>query len=75
MNCMSQILSQLRDHLTVIIGECDMLEDTFVDQSDITTRIDIIRNAAHRIANAIDGRFQPASGMFTEDRAADVQTT
>lgn len=65
---MSQTLSQVKDHLTVIIGECDMLEDIFPAQTDLLTRINVIRNAAYRVVGAIDGPSQPASKMLVVDR-------
>jgi hypothetical protein len=65
---MSQTLLHLQDHLTVIIGQCDMLEDSFSGRSEVMTRINVIRNAAHRIANAIDCQSWPPSEMFAEDR-------
>ncbi len=53
---MSKNVSQrLRDHLTVIIGECDLLEDTLGARSDVMPRINVIRNAAYRVAKAIEG--------------------
>ena len=62
---MSQTLSQVRDHLTVVIGECDMLEDILSAQSDLVTRINVIRNAAYRVLNAIEP-LQP-SKLFAVD--------
>jgi hypothetical protein len=66
-NGMSQMLLQLQDHLIVIIAECDMLEDDFSDRSDVMTRINVIKNAVHRIANAIDCQSRPPSEIFAED--------
>jgi len=66
--CMSQTPLHLQDHLTVIIGQCDMLEDIFSARSEVMTRINVIRNAAHRIANAIECQSWPPSEMFAEDR-------
>jgi len=45
---------RLHDHLSVIITECNLLEDTFGARSDVMTRVNIIRNAANRVANAIE---------------------
>jgi hypothetical protein len=70
---MSQKFLQLRDHLTVIISQCDMLEDIFSARTDVITRINVIRNASHRIENAIDCQSWPASEMFAEDRDDDVR--
>jgi hypothetical protein len=49
------VSQRLRDHLTVIIGECDLLEDTLGARSDAMTSIKVIRNAAYRVAKAIEG--------------------
>ena len=49
------------------MAECDMLEDTFSARSDAMTRINVIRNAAHRIANAIESQSWPAE-MFAGGR-------
>jgi hypothetical protein len=65
---MSQTFLHLRDHLTVIISQCDMLEDIFSARTEVMTRIDVIRNAAHRIANAIACQSSLPSEMFAEDR-------
>ena len=64
---MSELLLELHDHLTVIIGQCDMLEDTFSSRSEIMTRINVIRNAAQRIANAIAPQPCTPTEMFGED--------
>jgi hypothetical protein len=65
---MSQELLHLQDHLAVIIGQCDTLEDIFSKRSDVMTRINVIRNAAHRVVNAIEGQAWPPSEVFAEDR-------
>lgn len=61
---MSELLLELHDHLTVIIGQCDMLEDTFSARAEVMTRINVIRNAAHRIANTITHQPCPPTEMF-----------
>ena len=66
--CMSQTFLHLQDHLTVIVSQCDMLEDIFPARTDVMERINVIRNAAHRIENAIEGQSWPASEMLVEDR-------
>ncbi len=67
---MSELLLELHDHLTVIIGQCDMLEDTFAARTEVMTRINVIRNAAQRIANTIARQPCPPTEMFREDRWA-----
>ena len=51
---MSKSLVRLRGHLAVIASQCDMLEDIFSARKEVMTRINVIRNAAHHITNAID---------------------
>ena len=65
---MSELHLELHDHLTVIIGQCDMLEDTFSARTEVMTRINVIRNAAQRIANTITHQPCPPTEMFREDR-------
>ena len=67
---MSELLLELHDHLTVIIAQCDMLEDTLSARTDVMTRINVIRNAAQRIANTIARQPCPPTEMFREDRWA-----
>ncbi len=50
---MPQRIVQLQDHLAVIINQCDILEDSFSARSEVMSRLDVIRNAVHRIVNAI----------------------
>jgi len=72
---MSELLLELHDHLTVIIGQCDILEDTFSARTDVMTRINIIRNAAQRIANTITHQPCPPTEMVGEDRLGKVNGT
>lgn len=51
---MSKSLARLRGHLAVIASQCDMLEDIFSARNEIMTRVNVIRNAAHHITNAIE---------------------
>ena len=68
---MSELLLELHDHLTVIIGQCDMLEDAFSARTEVMTRINVIRNAAQRIANTIRPSAVPTDGnVFGKDRWA-----
>ncbi len=53
---MPQRVVALQDHLAVIINQCDILEDTFSARSEVMSRLDVIRNAVHRIVNAIAGQ-------------------
>ncbi len=64
---MSQTFLHLQNHLTVIISQCDLLEDMFSARTEVMTRVNVIRNAAHRIANAIDWQSWPAAEVFAED--------
>lgn len=65
---MSRTFLPLQDHLTIIISQCDMLEDVFSARTEVMTRVNVIRNAAYRIANAIDSQRLPASEIFADDR-------
>lgn len=67
-------MAQLQDHISIIISECDMLEDIFSDRSEVMTAINVIRNAAHRIARTINGQSQSASEMFAENAPTPAQT-
>jgi len=60
----TNVSQSLHDHLTVIIAECDLLEDTFGARSDVMTPINIIRNAAHRVANAVEDESRPPFERF-----------
>jgi len=51
---MSKSWARLRGHLAVIASQCDMLEDIFSSRNEIMTRVNVIRNAAHHITNAIE---------------------
>lgn len=59
-------LSQLKDHLAVIANQCDLLEDLYAARPEATTAINVIRNAAHRVAKEIEGQSWPASQLFAE---------
>ena len=58
---MSKSSLRLRGHLAVIASQCDMLEDIFSAQNEIMRRVNVIRNAAHHITNAIELQFGSAS--------------
>ena len=58
---MSKSLVRLRGHLAVIASQCDMLEDIFSARNEIMTRVNVIRNAAHHITNAIELQSQSLS--------------
>ena len=49
----SQLVNELRGELTVIIGQCDMLEDTFSNEANAAARIKTIKTAALRMADRI----------------------
>lgn len=66
--CTPQTLLHLQHHLAVIMNQCDMLEDVFSAQTEVMARVNVIRNAAGRIANEIASQSRPASEMFADDR-------
>jgi hypothetical protein len=47
------LLNELRNELTVIIGQCDMLEDSFATQAHLLARIKAIKTVALRLADNI----------------------
>ena len=65
---MSKSSVRLRGHLAVIVSQCDMLEDVFSARNEIMLRINVIRNAAHRITKAIDLQSWSSSEVIVEDR-------
>jgi hypothetical protein len=52
-NSNSQLVNDLRNEITVIIGHCEMLEDALSDQAPFLARIKIIKTVALRIADRI----------------------
>ena len=48
-----QLVNELRNELTVIIGQCDMLEDVFSTRADSLARVKAIKAVALRIADRI----------------------
>jgi hypothetical protein len=65
---MSKSSVRLQSHLAVIVSQCDMLEDIFSARSEIMMRVNVIRNATHRITKAIDLPSQSSS-----DRTGDAR--
>ena len=63
-------MSHLQDHVAIIISECDVLEDIFSDRRDAMTAINIIKNAARRIASTINSQSQAASEIIPDDQRA-----
>jgi len=53
------LVSELRNGLTVIIGHCDMLEDACSTQVDSLGRIKSIKAVALRMANRISQQTLP----------------
>ena len=66
---MSKSSVRLRGHLAVIITQCDMLEDIFAARSEIMMRINVIRNAARRITNAVGLQSLSPSVLSSKGRS------
>ena len=64
--------SQLQD-LAVIVNHCDLLEDLYSARPEAATPINVIRNAAHRIAKDIESQFRPAPQVFVEGARESVR--
>jgi hypothetical protein len=56
-----QLANELRNELTVIIGQCEMLEDTPSARSPVLAHIKAIKTAALRMAGRIS--HQPWPGV------------
>ena len=54
-----QLVDDLRHELTVIIGQCDMLEDTFSTQAHPLARVKAIKAVALRLADKISHQPWP----------------
>ena len=54
----------------MVVSQCDLLEDIFWLQSEIMIRINVIRNAVHRITNAIALQSWSPSEIVSKDRKA-----
>lgn len=65
---MSKSSVRLRGHLAVIASQCDMLEDIFSARNEIMTRVNVIRNAAHHITNAIELQSRSSSERMSGSR-------
>ena len=55
----TQLTNELRSELTVIVGHCDMLEDTFSNQANAAARIKAIKTTALRMADRISRQPSP----------------
>jgi len=54
-----QVADGLRNELTVIIGQCEMLEDALSNQTPLLAHIRVIKTAALRMAERISNQPWP----------------
>jgi hypothetical protein len=54
----------------MVASQCDLLEDIFSSQSEIMIRMNVIRNAARRITNAIELQSWSGFEASSKDRNA-----
>jgi hypothetical protein len=55
-NANSTLVNELRNDLTVIIGQCDMLEDAFATQADSLAHSRAIKAVALRMADGFPNK-------------------
>jgi hypothetical protein len=54
-----ELIDVLRNELTVILGQCDMLEDVLVTEADSLARVKAIKAVALRMADRISHHTWP----------------